>query len=175
MTAPLSNELLKKLAESMVPIEKDEAAVLRGNERRPLFCVTSPARGRATARAIDVIGDCADSWGLSSRHPQAMKVLEGSVKDYLVGVPVEIYHPAATDQYKINWYNGYTQAYIDLLPVFQPRNLQVPTGFVNEIPVSAQDFPDGKVYLLIHIKEGQLRTATDQDKPAEEQVAAATE
>jgi len=72
--------------------------------------------------------------------------------------PINLYDPDAPDQYPLNWYKGNRQANIDLLAVLQPRNLQVPPGFVFEIPVSVDELPGAGYYLLLHTGTASLRS-----------------
>ncbi len=166
----LAPEVLEKIAMTLRPISK--TPVTTRNLRAPLFIMESPARGRFTALGIRLVGDLAVSWGLESRFPQALQANDSDVPGYVVFTPVALYDSQVEDQYEISWYEGFRRATMDLRPIMQPRNLEVPEGFVSEIPVSVEQLPDGKSYLFLHV--GALNVRPKSEADAEDDEAAPT-
>lgn len=178
----IPQELLKQIAESLKPIYKDQVPVYRRNERPPLVSVESPARGRFSAHGIRLVGDLAQAWGQESRYPQALRANGSDVPGFVLFEPVQLWDANAPDQYQIIWGDGFKRALIDLRPILQPRNLEAPTGFVREMPVSLHQLPTGKTYLFLHTggskvrAEGEVAAEEEQEaQPPVKEAAPSTE
>lgn len=155
--APISAALLAEIEKGLRPIRKDEATIYRGNERRPIFSVRSPAYGYASVKAAILIGDCAVANNLESRAPEALQALGSTVPGYVIFRPVEIYDPNQKDQYPLSWRKGNRVVSVNLLEILQPRNLEVPKGYVAEMPVSIETLPSGGTYVFLHTGESVIR------------------
>lgn len=164
----LSPQILAQLGANLEPIRKDTQPIYRGQERVPLLSVRSPASGRFLAHAIDLIGDCSEKRRLESRYPQALRALKGGVPGYILMEPIQVHDPTAPDQYELKWYRGNQIAAIDLLEILQPRNLEVPKGFVSEMPVSLEQI-NTAAFIVIHTGDATVRPegAADREQPAE--------
>lgn len=167
--APVLTEALRQqLAQSLVPIRRDEVPIYRGQERRPIFAVESPAHGRGTAKTCSLIHDCSKQRNLESDKPGALRINKTAVSGYLAAEPVLKYDQFTPDLYELTWPAGRSRVDIDLLPILQPRNLEVPQGYVTEIPVSLETL-NGKAYLILHLDAAETRTIQEM---SEEQKAA---
>lgn len=155
------------MAQELKPVRKDEFVVYRGGERTPILSISAPGRGRFTRHAIRLIGDLAEEWKLDSRFPQALKAQTGGVAGYILMEPVLHYDQNAPDQYPINWARGNRLAYIDLLPILQPRNLEVSKDYVAEAPVSLEKLGNDRYYLVLHLIDIQVRREKDIAKEEE--------
>lgn len=171
----LSDELLQQMGQDLTPVRKDEFLVYRGAERTPIISISAPGRGRFTRHAIRMIGDLAEDWRQSSRFPQALRALRGGLASYILMEPVVTYDQHAPDQYPINWARGNRLAYIDLLPILQPRNLDVAQEYVAELPVSLEDLPNGKSYLVVDLSDVHIRREKEIPKEAEAEFEAQDE
>lgn len=177
----LSPELLKQIEQSLRPINKDEVTIYRKNERPPILSLSSPARGRFSAHAIRLIGDCAKLWGQESRHPQALQAHDSDVPGFILFEPVVRYDATAPNQYPISWTDGFHRAYIELRPILQPRNLETPPGYISEMAVSLEALPSGTHYLFLHTggaktrPEGDLTPEEEQDFTASDEDLAGEE
>lgn len=171
----LSADVLRQMAEGLESIRKDEVTVYRGTERRAILSLASPARGRLSAHSIRLVGDCCARRGLASRHPQALKAYRGKLAGYILFEPVEVHDPTQTDQYEINWYKGNRVAFVDLLEIMQPRNLEVPQGYVSEMPVSLEQLPGAGWLIVLHSGAATVRPEKEVTPEEEEQFTATDE
>lgn len=162
--APLSNTVKQQLAQNLQPIRKDEAVLYRSNERDPLVSVRSPALGHLTSHAVRLIGDCMEKRRQESRQPQALRAFKGAVPGFVIMEPVTLWDPTALDQYELNWYRGNRRATVDLRPILQPRNLEVPPGYVAEMPVSLEELPNSGWFILLHSGDAVVRLEGDVDR-----------
>lgn len=165
---PLDPKLLEQLSQQVESLRKDEVTVYRGHERLSLISFAAPARGRLTRQAMKRLGDCAERRGHDSRYPAALRARKGAVAGYALFEPLTTYDQHAPDQYPIRWSKGYRQAHVDLLPILQPRNLQVPKGYVAEMPLSLEDLPNGLGWhLILHLLESHVRAVKEIPKEEE--------
>ena len=163
ISAPvLSEEEKRQMAESLTPMLKGETPVYRGNEREALIAYDAPAKGRATSHTVDLVNQGAKANGIRRAH--AFRVLESVNKEVITCELLAKFDPNAADQCKLNWYEGYRFFTVQMLEMFQPRNLQVPSGYVFEVPVSLEDLPvrrpngsDKTYYLMLHVGKGVTR------------------
>ncbi len=170
----LDQTLRQKLASSLRPITKDEVTVFKGNERRPIISVESPAQARFSAHAIKLIGKCARARGLESRFPQALRALRGGVPGYLVFEPVMTYDASDSSLFELNWYDGNRVIRMNMIQLLQPRNLEVPKGFVSEMPVSLEEL-GGKQYIVIHSGDAIIRDKNEITEEEERTLLTATD
>lgn len=158
----LTEEEKRAMAETLVPILKGETPVYRGNEREALISYEAPAIGRATSHTVALVNQGAKLTGIRRAH--AIRVHESANKDIITCQLLAKYDPNASDQYKLNWYEGYRFFTVQMIEIFQPRNLQVAPGYVFEVPASLEDLPvpgpNGAAktyYLMLHVGQGATR------------------
>lgn len=117
---------------------------------------------------------CAERRRLETTNPPAIKIHKTALAGHLLIEPLATYDKNAPDQYEVKWLQGFRQAYVDLLPVLQPRNMEVPKGFVTEVPVLADELGPNQHYLILFLNDAvtrELDEVMEQDE-AEEQIAA---
>jgi len=162
-TAPaLSDAVKAQIAQSMVPVRQDEVMVIRGKERTPLASVRCPALTTFLMHGAKLIRSCAKKRNLETDLPGALRIHRTAVTGYVTAEPVAKFDSNAADQYELKWDNTKTRASINLLPVLQPRNLEVAEGFVMEIPVSLEML-NNSPYLVLHL--GDAHTREEEEGP----------
>lgn len=150
-------KVLEQMANSLESVKKGEERVYRGNERLPILSVSPPAYGSFSAHGIDLIQECAEKRNLESKAPQALRLHKSAVQGFLILEPLDLYDPTQEDQFEVQWSRGNQLARIDLLEALQPRNLEVPAGYVSEIPLSLQQLPRRGWYLILHTGDAHVR------------------
>ncbi|HLN60921.1 MAG TPA: hypothetical protein VK464_05160 [Symbiobacteriaceae bacterium] len=154
----LSADLLQNLVQGLKPITKDTTPVLKGKEREPMISYYSPAYGRINKGAVALVVRSAKDRKLDTSAPGALRLLNNDdVPGYIVLEPVLQYDRTAKDQYELIWSKGNSVAHIDMLTVMQPRNMEVPKGYVNEIPLSLQTLPGNSSLLILHLADAEMR------------------
>lgn len=160
----IDKRVLEQMAESLEVVKKGEERVYRGNERHPILSVSAPAHGVFSAHGVDLIKECAVKRKLESQVPQALRVLKSAVPGYMILEPLDHFDPTQPDQFQLLWYRGNQQATIELLEAFQPRNLEVPAGYVSEMPLSLEDLPRRGCFLILHTGDAVVR-AEEKEAP----------
>jgi len=164
----LSAEVKQQLASTLEAVKKNVETIYRGTERLPILSVRSPGQAKLTAHTCRLVRTCCRQRNLETTRPAAVLVRRGSVGGYLMLEPLVKFDPNAPDQYALAWHSTKSEAYVDLLPVLQPRNLEVAAGSVMEVPVSLEDLA-GKPYLVLHLAVATTRAVTkmSREDPAE--------
>lgn len=166
---PLETRLLEQLAQDIEPLRKDEVTVYRGHERLALISFAAPANGRLTRHAMRLLGDCCQHHGLDSRFPKALRGQKGALPGFVLFEPLMTFDRHAQDQFEIKWSKGFRQAHIQLLEILQPRNLQVPKGYIAEMPLTLAKLPNGVGWrLILHLMEAHVRPVNEVPKSEEE-------
>lgn len=146
----LPDEVLERLATSLVPLTKD-TRFTEPQKREALLSLSNPAAGRFTTDGVGLIGGACAVRGWDSRTPEALRILKGGVPGYLMMEPVLRHDPQAGDQYPLNWSAGNRRVSISLTGALAPMGLEVPEGWVWEVPVSLVDFGRPGRLIVLHI------------------------
>lgn len=152
----LTEAELTLLAQSMTPARKDEAQVFKGTEQGIMASVKNPAYARLPLHTVAKIMLLAKTRKLETEYPEALRFHKTALTGVFTAEPVAKYDEAQTDLYELKWNDDKKSAAVDLLPLLQPRNMEVAPGFVNDVPITIRAI--GKVdFMIFHFNEGELR------------------
>ncbi len=153
----LPAEVRAELAQSLEPVRKDAFLIHRRNAREAMLSVSSPGYGKFSALAVRLITECARLRNVDTPFPRAFRIYRGKVAGYFLLEPLMQYDETDPEQYPIRWYEGFRVAKIDLLPVLQPHNLDVPRGYVMEVAVTLETLPEAGPFLVLHVGDAAIR------------------
>lgn len=162
---PLNDQLRQQLVKGLQPFQPHEApqVIYRRNAVTPVLSIRTPGAGRFVVHGVRLLVECAQHRGLPTRVPGALQRLKSAVPGILIMEPVVTYDPRAVEQYELKWYRGNSQVNVDLLPILQPLNLEVPKGYVMEVPLSVENL-SGLHYLLLHLNTAKTRAIKPDEK-----------
>jgi hypothetical protein len=164
----LTPDLLEKLAQGLKSVKKDAIRIYKRSERSPLISIMAPAYGRLSMHAINLTAQCCTHRNLGTKTPGAFRIQSNdALPDLIVLEPVVLYDESQSDQYELKWLKGNTNATINLRHLLQPRNMETPKGFVNEMPVSLAQLPGNNWVLILHTADAELRPVDSSDLEAE--------
>lgn len=155
----LPEAIRQALNQNLQPLRKDEVIIQTGNERLPIASVRSPGSAKLLMNACKAVRTSARKRSMETDAPPALRILRTTMSNYVVAEPVARYDSAATDQYELKWNDKKTEAHMDLLPLLQPRNMEVPQGFVTEIPITLENVNNWS--LVLHLGEASTREESE--------------
>lgn len=177
LAPPISDVLRQELAKGLARFQAPEAEVFKGNLTLPMVSVRPPGGGRINRMGSDLVGECARRRGHSGSTPGALRRLKSPVPGYEVFEPEVKFDETVPELYELKWDRGNAEARIDLLPMLQPKSMEVPAGYVTEIQMTLEDL-GGRYYILLHLhhaKTRPIKKEQDAEASASESAAARAE
>jgi hypothetical protein len=152
----LTAEEYALLQQTMTPARKDESQVVKGTQQGIMASVRSPAYARLPLLTVGKLMLLAKNRKQETEYPEALRFHKTALTGVFTAEPVAKYDESQTDLYQLTWSDDKKTASVDLLPLLQPRNMQVAPGFVNDVPITVQSINKAE-YLIFHFNEGELR------------------